>query len=80
MRICFFGRLGDRIGRTLDFSVTQPCTVEELRAVISSRFPESRDDLASGSTRVCIADQVVPEDHMVEPDDEVDILPPVSGG
>jgi molybdopterin converting factor small subunit len=69
-RIVFYGKLADRFGREVEAELpAQGCTIAALRA----RFPGLVE-------RACVNDSTVGEDHVVEPGDRVDFLPPLSGG
>lgn len=77
MKILLFGRLGETIGREIDFDLPDSgCTVAELRAALA----ETHDGLAAGSVRACIDHEIAPESAMVLPGQEVAFIPPLSGG
>ena len=71
MRILFFGRLADSFGRTVELDAPSRCTIAELRALLA---------LGDTSVRACVGDTVVAEDFAVEPGQQVEFWPPVSGG
>lgn len=80
MKIHFYGRLADVLGREMEVSIDRPCPVTELRALIAETRPEAAEPLRGKRVRACIGDSVVNEDHIVVPGDTVEFLPPVSGG
>jgi sulfur-carrier protein len=77
MKLLFFGRLGDRIGREMDVELpAEGCAVAELRRMLSEAAPE----VASSSVRVSVDWTIVPDSFVVRPEHEVAFLPPLSGG
>jgi molybdopterin synthase sulfur carrier subunit len=77
MKILFFGRLGETIGREVDFDLPDGgLTVAELRAALASTY----GGLAAAGVRACIDQQIVSEDALVLPSHEVAFIPPLSGG
>ena len=81
MKISFFGRLGDRIGREVEVDLpASRCSVAELRRHLAERFPAAADDLASRTVRACVDEAIVPESYMIGTGQRVEFFPPVSGG
>ena len=81
MRVAFFGKLGDAIGREIE--VERPaggCTIAKLRAVLTDLYPHARDDLSSCAARACVGDTFVGEQHEVPEHAVVEFFPPLSGG
>ena len=81
MKIGFYGRLAERIGREIE--VEPPGgdgSVAALRRQLADRFPGAAADLASPSVRACVDAAIVPDTHVVQPGQRVDFLPPLSGG
>jgi molybdopterin converting factor small subunit len=77
MKILFFGRLAETIGRLIDFDLPEDgCTVAELRAALARKY----DALAGEGIRACIDREIVPETALVLPGHEVAFVPPLSGG
>ena len=77
MKILFFGRLGETIGRELDYRLPpEGCTVAELRAELA----KTHAGLAAESVRACIDHEIAPETALVLPGHEVAFIPPLSGG
>jgi molybdopterin converting factor small subunit len=75
------GRLADQIGRYI--SVPLPdggLAVEQLLAAVATGFPLLAAPLTSGRVRACVNDVIVSLNHVVQPQDEVALFPPVSGG
>jgi len=77
MKILFFGRLGETIGREIDFDLPDGgCTVAELRASLARHY----GGLAAESVRACIDHEIAPESALVLPTHEIAFIPPLSGG
>ena len=81
MRVRFFGRLGDMVGREVQIDVPQNgCTVGQLRELLASQYPEAAPDLCKPSVRACVRDMIVGEQFVIEAIAEVEFFPPLSGG
>lgn len=77
MKILFFGRLGETIGREIDFDLPDGgCSVAALRAALAARH----EGLAAGNVRACIDQVIASETDLVLPHHEVAFIPPLSGG
>ena len=80
MRIAFFGRLADVSGtRTLEHK-TEALTGEDLRRDLAAAHPQIADILNHGGTRLVLNDEIVGWDSPLAEDDDVAIIPVVSGG
>ena len=80
MRICFYGRLAEAIGREVDIDMGGECSVGELRSRMAAIYPHAADDLASPRVKACVGDAIVSDSFRVRPDQYVEILAPLSGG
>jgi molybdopterin synthase sulfur carrier subunit len=81
MRIGFFGRIGERIGREVDLDLpAEACSVAELRLHLAQQFSAAAADLASGSLRACVDETIVSDSHILRPGQKVEFFPPLSGG
>jgi molybdopterin synthase sulfur carrier subunit len=79
LRILFFGRVSDLLGRELEVGVPEAgCTVAELRRLISEAT--RTDALLQKGVRASIDRKVVAEDAFVRPGAEVAFLSMFSGG
>jgi molybdopterin converting factor small subunit len=77
MKILLFGRLGEAIGREIEFDLpAEGCTVAELRAALASAHGE----IGAATVRACIDREIVPESARVLSGHEVAFVPPLSGG
>ena len=79
VRVLFFGRLKEIVGRSEDaVNLATGARVEELFAHYGGRYPELarfRASLVASRNQ-----EFVPWSESLEPGDEVAFLPPVSGG
>ena len=77
MKVLFYGRLADAIGRDIELE-GYACSVAELRRRVAASHPDAADAL--GRSRAVIASAMVGDEHVIAPTDQVEFLPPVSGG
>ena len=75
MRVLLYGRLADAIGRQIEVDGN---SVAEARRELASRHPAAADAL--NRSRACVADTLVDDDYRLAAADELELLPPVSGG
>ena len=81
MKILFFGRLAERVGREVEFDLpAEGCSVAVLRQLLCTALPAAAEELARPSNRACIDRTVVAESAHVLPSHEVAFVPPLSGG
>ena len=80
MEILLFGRLAESAGRAVEHEVGAGCTIAELRRGLADALPALAEVICLPSTRACIDRQMVGEEAMVRPGQEVAFLPPLSGG
>jgi sulfur-carrier protein len=80
MRILFFGRLADALGPRMDVDVPGGCSVDELRDHVARLRPAAASALRDKRVRACIGNSIVLDSYVVSPADEVEFIPPVSGG
>ena len=81
MKLVFYGRLGELIGRELEFALPRgDCSVAELRQMLAAEHPHARRELSGASARACVNDRLVDEQFRIDSGAEVAFLPPLSGG
>jgi molybdopterin converting factor small subunit len=81
VKVIFFGRLGDLIGRETELDPRcEPATIQELREQLAALHPHAAAELLSGSLRACVGDSVVPDEHRIGRGATVEFFPPLSGG
>lgn len=81
MRILFFGRLGDRIGRETEVELPADVrNVADLRQLLARLKPELGSEFLGRTLRACVDDVIVQDDEPVTDASEVAFFPPLSGG
>src|ERR1017187_2525830 len=79
VRVLFFGMLKDLAGKSSDtLDMPEDTTVGDVLAHLESRIPRLKDSLAS--LAVAVNQQYAGAETELKSDDEVALLPPVSGG
>ena len=79
VRVLFFGILKDMVGKSADLiDLPEGSSVREMLAHYESRIPRMKDALAS--IVLAVNQQYAGPDTRLKPNDEVALLPPVSGG
>lgn len=79
MKIHFYGRLADSIGRDIEVELPESISVADLRQRLAIEHPRAANVLGH-RVRACVGDAIVPDSHIVLPGDSVEFFPPVSGG
>jgi len=78
IQIIAFGIAKDIIkAKELTLSLTEERTVGAVRSKLSSEFP---DFLKLASLKFAVNANYVEDDHILNADDEIVLIPPVSGG
>ena len=80
MKILFYGRLGEAIGREIDFDPGTAQTVGALKEALVAAWPEHAAELLSERSKTVIADAFVHDDASLAGISHIEFLPPVSGG
>ena len=79
MKVHFYGRLAESLGRDIEVEVRENCSVADLRERLALEFPNAAKALGH-RVRALVDDVVVADSHVVCPSDNVEFFPPVSGG
>lgn len=79
MKILFYGRLAESLGRDIEVEVPGSCSIADLRERLASEYPHAANALCHRA-RALVGDIVVAENHIVRPGDSIEFFPPVSGG
>jgi len=78
LQITAFGISRDIVGqRQFQLPIAKPMTVGALRSLLLQQYPALAD---LRSLAIAINEEYVGDDHLIDPRDEVVLLPPVSGG
>ena len=80
MRILLYGRLAEAIGPELQLDLPPGCSVGRLRQRLASDYPAAASSLTSGRALTCVGGTLVRDDYVVEANEPVEFLPPLSGG
>ena len=80
MKIRFHGRLAQAIGAEIDLDSVAGSCVRELRRRLAAEHPAAAPILEDRRAVACVGGAIVADDHMIGPDDQIEFLPPVSGG
>jgi molybdopterin converting factor subunit 1 len=79
VRVLFFGILKDLAGKSSDWlDLPDGALVRDVLAAYQSRIPQLKESLSS--LALAVNQQYAGPDAKLKPDDEVALLPPVSGG
>ncbi|WP_341631402.1 MoaD/ThiS family protein [Sphingomonas agri] len=76
--IRFYGRLADAIGREANVETLGGTSVGQIRSRLLADHPHAAEALRR--SRACLNDMFVEDVQLVTDEDQVDFLPPVSGG
>jgi molybdopterin converting factor small subunit len=80
LKVHFYGRLAQAIGPALEIHVPAGSSVAELRERLAAEFPQAAETLNNTRARACVANAIVGDDHRIAAGEELEFLPPVSGG
>jgi len=80
MRVHFYGRLADAFGTETEVEISEPCSIAQVRERLAIKYPRDAELLGNRRVRACVDDSIVPDGHLVQPDESIDFIPPVSGG
>lgn len=79
IRVEFFAQLRDETGfSVLNLELPAGSTAGELLAMIYERIPSLRS--RDASLLIAAGVEFVPRDHVLQPNEEIAIMPPVQGG
>jgi molybdopterin converting factor small subunit len=78
LNILLYGRLADAIDRRVDLEAPGGSSVGELRQLLATRYLAVAEQL--DRSRACVQGKLVGDDYRVAAGDDVEFLPPVSGG
>jgi molybdopterin converting factor small subunit len=80
VKVRAYGKLADLLGKEEDVDIDVPCTVAELRAHLAATCPDAAEPLASKRVLACVGNTIVPDNHILDGGEPVELLAPVSGG
>lgn len=78
MKVLLYGRLAEVIGTEVELDAAAGCSVAELRGLLAEANPRAEDSLSR--SRALIGGSAVGDARVVTATEQVEFLPPVSGG
>lgn len=78
MRIRLYGRLADLMGRQVELDSADGSSVAELKRRLADDHPSAAEML--GRSRAYVGSKMISDDRVPAASDDVEFLPPVSGG
>ena len=78
MKVLLYGRLAEAVGSRVELDVAANCSVGEIRRRLAADHPAAADIF--GRSRIVVAQSFVADEQIVGDTDEIEFLPPVSGG
>jgi molybdopterin converting factor small subunit len=79
MRIQFYGKLAETLGRHVEVKVGDECSISEIRQRLCNDYPHAAGALAA-RVRAFVDDRFVDDSHVVAAGETVEFLPVISGG
>lgn len=77
MRILYFAHIKAKVNRSQDeFTFTEPVSVIDLKAHLGKTYPNIQGE----SYQIAVNEEFVKDDEMIQNNDVVALIPPVSGG
>jgi len=80
MRVQFYGKLAGCLGKEVVVELPAACSIAEIRERLATAYPDAAQALGSRRVRACVGDTIVPDNHLVQPNETIEFFPPVSGG
>jgi molybdopterin converting factor small subunit len=80
MKILFYGRLADLLGPQVDLDVSEGSSIAQVRDRLAAEQPGAAPALAGRRVLACVGGSIVRDDYVVSRGDQIEFLPPVSGG
>jgi molybdopterin converting factor small subunit len=78
VKVLLYGWLAEAIGSEVELDAAAGCSVAEVRKRLGEAHPGAEESLKR--SRALIGDSAVGDDRVVTAADQVEFLPPVSGG
>jgi molybdopterin converting factor small subunit len=80
MKIFFYGKLADAVGKEIEIPANGLSSVGSLKRQLAVTYPAMAVPLQNGRVKALVGETFVGDDHPLSPGDEVEFLAPVSGG
>ena len=78
LKVLLYGPLADALGKQIDVEMPEGCSIAELRERLGDSHPSAA--LQIDRSRAIIGSFAVKDDHRITASEQVEFLPPVSGG
>jgi molybdopterin converting factor subunit 1 len=78
IRVLCFAGIGEKVGKQLEIPVAGSLSVSELRQRLMERYPECRDLIRT--CMIAVNQEYADDDTQVRGEDEIALIPFVSGG
>lgn len=78
LKVVLYGPLADALGKQIDVEMPEGCSIAELRECLGDAHPRAASEL--DRSRAIIGSFAVKDDYRITASDQVEFLPPVSGG
>lgn len=77
MKVLYFAHIKAKVNRSQDeFTFTEPISVIDLKAHLGKTYPNIQGE----SYQIAVNEEFVKDDEMIQNNDVVALIPPVSGG
>ncbi|HEY5711431.1 MAG TPA: MoaD/ThiS family protein [Allosphingosinicella sp.] len=80
MRIGFFGKLRDALGDECELAAEEGETVARLRNRLADLHHQADRELLGPRVRACVDGVIVGDDFLLTGQEQIEFLPPLSGG
>ena len=78
VNVLFFGIMKDMVGRQqLDIDISGPVLVSDFKNILIEKYPKLR---ALNSVAIAVNSEYADDSMIIEANDEIALIPPVSGG
>jgi len=81
IKVLYFARFREALGCASEtIKLDQSCRLSELKASILERGPTWQQTLGVGNVLIAVNQELVQQDVLLNPGDELAFFPPVTGG
>jgi len=81
IRVLYFARFREALGCASEtLQLDQSCRLSEFKADLMNRGPKWQETLGMGNVLIAVNQELVQQDVLLKPGDELAFFPPVTGG
>ena len=81
IRVLYFARFREALGCAGEtLQLDQSCRLSEFKAGLLKRGPKWQETLGMGNVLIAVNQELVQQDVLLKPGDELAFFPPVTGG